>query len=123
MHALSTLARQSYPPLPALMSKPHYLVHRTQQLRLQYELPLFILLTRLVRLVVLPPYCLFALSAYYIPYNMPAGGHISFCGFGLRNIHDCIEKVGFTVLATEVLLMNISMCSLPGCKSGLRSTG
>lgn len=81
MYAFSTLAIQSRPPLSALLCMPHSLVHRTQQLCLQYELPLLILLTRLVRLVVLPPHRLLTLSAHYIPYNMPAGGHIPFRGF------------------------------------------
>lgn len=81
MHAFSILASQSYPPISARLPKPHSLVHRTQQLCLQDELPLLILLTRLVRLVVLPPHCLLTLSAHYVPYSMPAGGHISICGF------------------------------------------
>lgn len=81
MHAFSILANQSCPPLPALWCKPRSLIHRTQQLCLQYKLPLLILLTRLVRLVVLPPHRLLTLSARYIPYDMPAGGHIPFCGF------------------------------------------
>ena len=68
-------------PPSALLCKAHSLVDRTQQLRLQYELALLILLTRLVRLVVLPPHRLFTLSTHYIPYNMPTRGHIPLYSF------------------------------------------
>ena len=63
------------------LRKSHKLIHRAQQLRLQYELPLLVFLTRFVRLVVLPPHRLLTLSAHYISYNMPTGGHVPFCGF------------------------------------------
>lgn len=34
---------------------------------------------------------------------MTAGGHAAFCGFGLGDIHDGVEEVGFAMLAAEML--------------------
>ena len=34
---------------------------------------------------------------------MPAGGHVAFDGFGLDDVDDAAEEVGFAVLATEIL--------------------
>ena len=81
MHVSSILEAQSPPPPSTLSCKPRFLVYRTQQLCLQYEFPFLIFLTRLVRLVVLPPHRFLTLSARYVPYNMPAGGHIPLRGF------------------------------------------
>ena len=88
-----------------MLWKPHtiHLIHRTQQLRLQYELAFFVLLRRLVRLVVLPPHRLLTLPAHYIPHDVPTGRHVAFAGVRLRNVHDGVEEVGFAVLAAEVL--------------------
>lgn len=88
------------PPLPPLGK----LIHRTQQLGLEYELALLVLLARLVRLVVLPPHRLLALPAHDVPDDVPARRHVAFCGVGLRDVHDGVEEVGFAVLAAEVLL-------------------
>ena len=79
------------------------LIHRTQQLRLQYEFPFLVLLRRLKRLVVLPPHRLLALPAHYVPHDVPARRHVAFVGVRLRNVDDGVEEVGFAVLAAEVL--------------------
>ena len=72
----------SHAPLSTLFCPPRsFLIHRAQQLCLQDELPLLVLLTRLVGLVVFPPHRVLTLPARYIPHNMPAGGHIPFRGF------------------------------------------
>lgn len=94
---------QSCPPRFALLCKPYSLIHCTQQLRLQYELPLLVLLTRLKCFVILPPHRLLTLPARYIPYDMPPGGHISFRGFRLRDVYNGVEEIGFAVLAAKVL--------------------
>ena len=81
MHDFSLLAYQSCPPLLAVFRKPHSLIHRTQQLRLQDEFSLLVLFTWFICFIVLPPHSLLTLPARYIPYDMPAGSHIPFCGF------------------------------------------
>lgn len=82
MHAFSLPAIRSHALLSAFFCPPRSsLIHRAQQLCLQDELPLLVLLTRLVGLVVLPPHRVLTLSARYIPHNMPAGGHVPFRGF------------------------------------------
>ena len=95
-----------------------HLIHRTQQLRLQYEFAFLVLLRRLVRLVVLPPHRLLALPAHYIPHNVPTRRHVAFAGVRLRNVHDGVEEVGFAVLAAEVLhyfqTISTSPSPLPG---------
>ena len=109
------LAHPSYPhhsPL-FLLENPHtvYLIHRTQQLRLQYELAFLVLLRRLERLVVLPPHRLLALPAHNIPHDVPTRRHVAFVGVRLRNVDDGVEEVGFAVLPAEVLryISNISI--------------
>ena len=101
------LAHQAYPhhsPLLCCRNPTQiYLIHRTQQLRLQYEFAFLVLLRRLVRLVVLPPHRLLALPAHYIPHDVPTRRHVAFAGVRLRNVHDGVEEVGFAVLAAEVL--------------------
>lgn len=57
------------------------LIHRTEQLGLEYELALLVLLARLVRLVVLPPDRLLALPARDVPHDVPARRHVAFRGF------------------------------------------
>ena len=89
---------------PVLSShNPHILVYRTQQLGLEYELPFLVLLARLERLVVLPAHRLLALPAHDVPHDMPSRRHVAFGGFGLRDVDDGVEEVGFAVLAAEVL--------------------
>ena len=80
-----------------------YLIHRTQQLRLQYEFAFLVLLRRLERLVVLPPHRLLALPAHDVPHNVPTRRHVAFVGVRLRNVDDGVEEVGFAMLAAEVL--------------------
>ena len=79
------------------------LVNRTQQFRLQYELPLLILLTRFVRLIVLPTHRLLALLAINIPHLVAASCHVAFYGVGLGGVDDGVEEEGFAVLAAEIL--------------------
>lgn len=75
----------------------------TQQFRLKNELPLLILLTRLKRLIVLPPHRLIALPARNIPHDVPAGCHVAFRGIAGCDVYDAVEEVSFAVLAPEVL--------------------
>lgn len=75
----------------------------TQQLSLQDELPLLILLARLIRLVIFPPHSLPALPAQDVPHNMPASGHVSFRSLSQGDVDDGAEEIGFAVLAAEVL--------------------
>lgn len=79
------------------------LIHNLQQLRLQNELSLLILLARLVSLVIFPPDCLIALSAYNVTDDVPPCRHVPFLGFGRFDVDDAGEEEGFAVLATEVL--------------------
>lgn len=76
--------------------------HRTQQLTLQDKLAFFVLLTRLISLIVLPPHRLATLTAQYIAYDVAACSHVSFHCFCLFDIHDCREEERFTVLTTKV---------------------
>ena len=99
------------------------LIHRTQQLRLQYELAFLVLLRLLVRLVVLPPDRLLALPAHYVPHDVPTRRHVAFVGVRLRDVHDGVEEVGFAVLAAEVLRIPTSARLLPSpagmaCRAG-----
>ena len=104
MHAFShpTTNLTLHSPLPSCRH-PRPSIHRAQQLRLQDEFPLLVLLTRLVRLIVLPPHRVLTLPARYIPHNVPASGHIPFCSVPESNIHNSIEEVRFAVLTAEVL--------------------
>lgn len=79
------------------------LIDSAKELRLQYELPLFVLLALLICLVVLPPHRLLALPAGNVPYHMTTGGHIAFVGFSFFDVDDLVEEVGFAMLAAEVL--------------------
>jgi hypothetical protein len=74
-----------------------------QQLRLQNELPLLILLARLIGLIVFPPHRLITLSADNIPHDMSTGRHIAFGGLAGIDIDDIVKEVGFAVLAAEIL--------------------
>lgn len=94
-----------------------------QQLRLQDELALLVLLTRFVRLVVLPPHCLLALLADDVAHLVPARCHVPLHGFGLRGVDDGVEEEGFAVLAAEVLGMGcvraaLAMVEIQGLKGG-----
>ena len=79
-------------------------IHSGQELRLQDELALLVLLRSLVRLVILPPHRLFALSAVDIPYEVPPRRHVALHGFCLGDVYDGGEEVGFAVLAAEGLV-------------------
>ena len=79
MHAFSSLVPLSAP-LRVKAAPRNQLIHRTEQLGLEYELALLVLLARLVRLVVLPPHRLPALPAQYVPHDVPARRHVAFRG-------------------------------------------
>lgn len=79
-----------------------------QKLRLQNELSLLVLLTRLVCLVVLPAHRLFALFAVNVTYDVPACSHIALTRLSRCDVDDAIEQICFAMLATEILL-SISM--------------
>lgn len=78
-------------------------VNRAQQLGFQDILALLVLLRVLVRLVVFPADGFFALPAVDVTYHVLAGRHLALHGFGLRDVDDGVEEVGFSVLAAEVL--------------------
>lgn len=88
---------------PPATSRNEKLIHRAEQLGLEYELAFLVLLARLVRLVVLPAHRLLALPAHDVAHNVPARRHVALRGVGLRDVHDAAEEVGFAVLAAEVL--------------------
>lgn len=79
------------------------LAHDAEQFFLQNELPLLVFLAALVGLVVLPAHGLLALSAGDVADDVATGRHAAFDGLGLGDVHDGIEEVGLTMLATEVL--------------------
>lgn len=79
------------------------LVYHAEQLSFQNKLPFFVFFTRLVRLVVLPPNCLFTLPANDVPDHMPTSRHAAFHSFSLVNIDDVVEQIGFAVLTTKIL--------------------
>lgn len=77
--------------------------HGAKELRLQDKLPFLVFLAGLIRLVVLPAYSLFTLSAVYIAYDVTAGGHVALVRLRLGYVDDAVKEVGFAVLATKVL--------------------
>jgi hypothetical protein len=80
-----------------------HLSHCAQKLCLENEFALLILLTRLKCLVILPSDCLLALLAVYVSHDVSTSCHVPFACFPLSDVDDAIEKVGFAMLATEVL--------------------
>lgn len=74
-----------------------------KQLRLQYKFPLLVLLAGLVGLVILPPHCFIALSAYDVSDDMSSCCHVPLHCFGSFDVHDAGEEEGFAMLAAEVL--------------------
>ena len=98
------LSYSAYPP-PSSSSPPKSLINLTQQLRLQNELPLFVLLAIFIRLIVFPSHCLFALPAADIPNDMAPRCHVALIGFAVDDVDDFAEEVGFAVLAAEVLVV------------------
>jgi hypothetical protein len=101
-------------PLPPPTSLPNVLPlgDIAQQLRLQYKLPLLILLAALKRLIILPPHRLIALSARDIPHDVSARRHIPLGGFACGYVDDVVEQVGFAVLAAEVLAASSAQATL-----------
>lgn len=75
----------------------------TQELGLQDELALLVLLTRLVRLIVLPADRLLALAAGDVAHNVAARRHVALAGLAHFDVDDGVEEEGFAVLAAEVL--------------------
>ena len=90
-------------PSSLFYSAPPLLVHCTQQLRLQYELPLLVLLVLLIRLIVLPPHRLLALFAADIPHQVFSRRHVALVCGAFFDVDDFGEEEGFAVLAAEVL--------------------
>ena len=90
---------------PGLPTLGHYSpsVDLAQQLRLQDVFPLLILLGCFIGLVVFPAHRLLALPTCDIPHHVPPGRHIPLHGFGLRDVDDGVEEIGFAVLAAEIL--------------------
>jgi len=82
---------------------PDNSINRAQQLRLQNILPLLVLLRALKCLIVLPPHRLLALPAVDIPDYVPPCCHVALDGFGLRDVNNGVEEVGFAMLAAEIL--------------------
>jgi len=83
-------------------SQVQVLGNLTQQLSLEYELSLFVLLTRLESFVILPANRLFTLLAVYIANDVAARCHVSLARVAFSNVNDAVEEVGFAVLAAEV---------------------
>ena len=108
MRAFSSLKSPPTSPIPlGPPTFPHFsqpLKHLHKQLGLQDIFALLVLLTRLIRLIVLPSHRLLALPTRNIPHYVSSGSHVAFGGFGLGDVYDGIEEVGFTVLAAEVLM-------------------
>lgn len=94
---------QPLPLVPHPFLRPYVSINSTQQLRLQDKLALLVLLSRLIRLIVLPPHSLLALLAVDVAHLVPAGCHVALDGFRLGGVDDGVEEEGFAVLATEVL--------------------
>ena len=94
--------------------------HITQQFSLQDVLSFLILLARLKRLIVFPAYRLVALSARNIPHDVSAGCHVSLTGIAGRDVDDVVEEVRFAMLATEILIHQVSHDGLnpPPCRRG-----
>ena len=67
-------------------------------------LPLLVLLRALVRLVVLPPHRLLALSTKDVADNVSARRHVALVRLASFDVDDVVEEVGFSVLAAEVLV-------------------
>lgn len=97
------LAPTSPPPPPPILLSNFPSIDRAQQLRLQDIFPLLILLTRLIRLVVLPPHRISALSTEDVPHDVPAGRHVAFGGFAQGDVDHGAEEEGFAVLTSEIL--------------------
>ncbi len=79
-------------------------MHSAQELRLQYIHSFFVFLRLLVRLVVLPADCLLALLAADVANDMSARCHAALGRFGLVDVDDRFEEIGFAMLAAEVLV-------------------
>lgn len=77
--------------------------NRTQELRLENELPFLVLLAGLKCLVVLPADCLFALAAMYVANDVAARGHVALVRFRLGDVDNLIEEVSLAMLAAEIL--------------------
>lgn len=78
--------------------------NNAEKLLLQNELPLFVFLAALIGLVVLPSYRILALAAGDVAHDMPSCSHATFHSFGLGDVDDVVEEVGFAVLAAEALV-------------------
>lgn len=79
-------------------------MHSAQKLRLQDIHSFFIFLRLLVCLVVFPAHRLFALLAANIANDMSACCHAALGRFGLVDVDDGLEEIGFAMLAAEVLV-------------------
>jgi hypothetical protein len=73
-----------------------------EQLCLEDEFALFVLLTGFIGLVILPAYCLFALPAVNVAYDVSASRHIALVRVGLGDVDDAVKEVCFAMLATEI---------------------
>jgi hypothetical protein len=74
-----------------------------EQLCLEDEFALFVLLTGFIGLVILPAYCLFALPAVNVAYDVSASRHVALVRIGLGDVDDAVKQVCFAVLAAEIL--------------------
>lgn len=86
-----------------IQSKEADLGDSSEELSLENELALLVLFRGLVRLVVFPTNHLTAATARYVADDVTACRHITLGLFGGVDVDDIVEKVGFAMLATEVL--------------------
>jgi hypothetical protein len=84
---------------PVLCSTSCY---HAEQLTLENEFPFLILLRCLIGLVVLPPHCLIAVFAFDVSHDVSSRRHVPLHGFGLLDVDNSREEVGFAMLAAEV---------------------
>ena len=101
----------------------HRLRNHLQQLRLQDEFALLVFLTRLVRLVILPPDGVATLPARNVSDNVSACCHVTFHRFRGFHVHNVGEEEGFAMLAAEILRdMVVSSTIQPVVVKGSKSS-
>jgi hypothetical protein len=98
----------SYPALP-LLQRLGGLADVAEQLVFENKLAFLVLLAALVRLVVLPPHRLFALSTLDVSHDVSARRHVALARLASLDVYDCVEEICFAVLAAEVSTNDVFM--------------
>ena len=103
LHTNSTLFLLTISPLSLPFRPLPFSLHSTKQLRLKNKLPLLIFLRLLKRFIVLPPHGILAIPALDVSHNMSSRRHVTLGCFFLNHVYHIAKKVGFAMLAAEML--------------------